>query len=100
MILETAFISITPGREEEFIAAVTKFGMPILQQATGFESVRIQRGIERNSTILLILKWQTLEDHTVGFRQGPLFAQWREVISPFFAQAPEVEHWHLSSPTN
>ena len=31
------------------------------------------------------------EDHTVGFRQGPLFPQWRAIVGPFFAQPPVVE---------
>jgi heme-degrading monooxygenase HmoA len=39
--------------------------------------------------------WDTLEDHTEGFRGGPLFAQWRAIVGPFFAQPPVVEHFTL-----
>jgi hypothetical protein len=39
--------------------------------------------------------WDTLEDHTVGFRNGPLFAQWRAIVGPFFAAPPVVEHFTL-----
>ena len=40
--------------------------------------------------------WQTLENHTVDFRQGPLFAEWRSFIGPFLAQPPQVEHFELA----
>ena len=39
--------------------------------------------------------WDSLDDHMVGFRQGPLFAQWRAIVGPFFAQPPQVEHFML-----
>jgi heme-degrading monooxygenase HmoA len=93
MVLETAFISVTPGREDEFIAAVRKDGQPILAEAKGWLGLTVQRGVERASTVLLCISWDTLEDHTVGFREGPLFPRWRAVISPFFAEPPHVEHW-------
>ena len=40
--------------------------------------------------------WQTLENHTVDFRQGPLFAEWRGFIGPFLAVPPHVEHLELA----
>jgi hypothetical protein len=94
MIIETAQISVTPGREAEFIEALTE-GKKILEQAEGFVHLHVSRGIERDSVIMLQLMWKTLENHTVDFRGGPLFPQWRAVIGPFFAdgQAPVVEHW-------
>ena len=94
MIIETAHISIEPGREEEFIAALHD-GKKVLEQAEGFVHLHVSRGIERESVVLLQIMWKTLENHTVDFRQGPLVPQWRAVIGPFFAegQSPAVEHW-------
>ena len=93
MITETAFISVTPGSEEAFLEAVTSDGLAVLNRAEGFISVIIKRGIERPSTFQLTLLWQQLEDHTEKFRGGPLFTEWRSIISPFFAEPPQVEHW-------
>lgn len=94
MIIETAHITVTPGREEEFLVALED-GKKVLSQAVGFQHIHVSRGIERPNVILLQLAWATLENHTVDFRQGELFAQWRAAISPFFADgtAPAVEHW-------
>jgi heme-degrading monooxygenase HmoA len=92
-IRETAYISVQPGTEAEFAAALQSAGIGVLQRAPGFLGIEVMRGIERPSVFQLTLTWATLEDHTEGFRGGPLFAEWRAVISPFFAEAPVVEHW-------
>lgn len=92
MIVETAFMTVTPGREDEFLAALED-AKAVIAQAEGFQTIQIHRGIERPSTFMLSITWDTLEHHTVGFREGPLFPQWRAIIGPFFAEAPHVEHW-------
>lgn len=94
MILETATISVLPGQEEQFLAALER-AKEVLAQATGWREIRVQRGIERPSVFLLAITWETLEDHTVGFREGELFGQWRAIIGPYFAEPPVVEHWAL-----
>jgi hypothetical protein len=43
----------------------------------------------------LMIFWDTLEDHTVHFRQSPAFAEWRAIVGPFFASPPVVEHFNL-----
>ena len=92
MILEAATIEVVPGRELEFLAALEQAKL-VLAQAAGFRGIQVHRGIERPSAFLLAITWETLEDHTVGFRGGELFAQWRAIIGPFFAEPPDVEHW-------
>jgi heme-degrading monooxygenase HmoA len=85
MIVERALIPITPGSEADFEAAMA--------QAKGFRSIRVTRGIESPSTYLLIIEWDTLEDHTVGFRESELFTRWRGLIGQYFAEPPSVEHY-------
>ena len=95
MIMETAFITVTPGLEADFEAALNE-AKQILARASGFEMIHVHRGVERPDTFLLAIGWRTLEDHTVGFRESDLFTKWRAIIGPFFAEAPQVEHWTLS----
>mgnify|MGYP006269519573 FL=1 len=97
MILETAFITVKPGQVANFIQAVETQGIEVLERADGFLGLEINVGIERPDTVLLALGWETLEDHTESFRGGPLFNQWRAVISPFFVEPPQVEHWEPQS---
>jgi heme-degrading monooxygenase HmoA len=92
MIVEMAAMSITPGQEEQFLGALEQ-AKGVLARAHGWQSIKVHRGVERPSTFLLAIGWETLEDHTVGFRGGDLFPEWRSLIGPFFAEPPVVEHW-------
>jgi heme-degrading monooxygenase HmoA len=94
MIMETAFIEIKPGLEGDFENAIME-AKKVLGQAPGFEVFHLHRGIERPGTYLLAIGWRSLEDHTVGFRESELFPKWRAIIGPFFAEAPQIEHWTL-----
>jgi heme-degrading monooxygenase HmoA len=92
VILENAVMSVHSGREEEFLDALVQ-ARAVLEQSHGFRELVVHRGIERPSSFLLLISWETLEDHTVGFRGGELFTQWRAILGPFFAEPPVVEHW-------
>ena len=95
MILEIADIRITPGKQAEFDAAIQHAVASVASQAKGFKGFRVNRGIESPERYVLMIFWETLENHTVDFRQGPLFPQWRAIIGPFFAAPPAVEHFTL-----
>lgn len=92
MITEIAFMTIVEGQEDAFLAALEQAKL-VIARAEGFRGVSVQRGIERPSTFVLTITWDTLEHHTEGFRGGPLFPEWRGHIGPYFAEAPQVEHW-------
>lgn len=95
MILEIADIRIPAGQNAAFEAAVEHGLATVASQAKGFKGATVNRGIESPERYVLQIFWDTLEDHTVGFRQGPLFAQWRAIVGPFFAVPPVVEHFEL-----
>jgi len=96
MITEVAFVTVLEGQETAFLAALDEACKNVLARAAGFVSFEVHRCIERPSTFMFLIKWETLEDHTVGFRGGPLFTEWRGYIGPFFAEPPLVEHWAAS----
>lgn len=95
MILELADIRIQPGRQAEFDAAIERGLTEVISQAQGYRGHAVHKGIESPERYILQIAWETLEDHTVHFRGGPLFPQWRAIVGPFFATAPQVEHYHL-----
>jgi heme-degrading monooxygenase HmoA len=95
MILEVADIRIQPGRQAEFDEAIQRGLKTVISRAKGFKGWKINKGIESPERYLLQIFWDTLEDHTVAFRGGPLFAEWRAIVSPFFAAPPVVEHFTL-----
>lgn len=93
MILEVAEIQIAPGQQADFEAAIQQGIANVISQARGFVRAEVQHGIESPERYLLLIQWQTLEDHTEHFRGGPLFPQWRAIVGPFFAVPPRVEHF-------
>jgi len=97
MILEIADIRIAPGQNAAFEEAIQRGLATVISQAQGFKGAKVNRGIESPERYVLQIFWATLEDHTVAFRQGPLFPQWRAIVGPFFAAPPVVEHFELTA---
>lgn len=95
MILEVADIRIQPGQQAAFEAAIRRGAQTVIGQAKGYLGHTVHHGIEAPERYLLQIRWATLENHTVDFRQSPAFAEWRAVVGPFFATPPVVEHFTL-----
>jgi len=95
MILELADIRIHPGQQADFDEAIQRGLNTVANRAKGFRGWKVQKGVESPERYLLMIYWDTLEDHTVGFRGGPLFPEWRAIVGPFFASPPVVEHFEL-----
>ncbi|MEI6601041.1 MAG: antibiotic biosynthesis monooxygenase [Comamonadaceae bacterium] len=95
MILELADIRIHPGQNAAFEEAIDRGLRTVIPAAKGFQGYKVNRGIESSERYILQIFWDTLEDHTVGFRQSPAFSQWRAIVGPFFAAPPVVEHFEL-----
>lgn len=95
MILEVADFRIAPGRGAEFDVALQQGLTQVVARAKGMRGWKVNKGVESPERYLLMIFWDTLEDHTEGFRGGPLFAEWRAIVGPFFAAPPSVEHFTL-----
>ena len=92
MIIEVATIRVKQGLEAEFEAAVGK-AVDAFRRAEGCLGLALTRCVEDPSHYDVVIRWKTLEDHTVGFRGSPLFAEWRALVGPFFAEPPSVKHY-------
>jgi len=97
MILEIADIRIPPGKQAEFDAAIQRGVETVVSKAKGFRRYQVQKCIESPERYVLLIEWETLENHTVDFRGGPLFPQWRAIVGPYFASPPVVEHFTLGA---
>jgi heme-degrading monooxygenase HmoA len=95
MILELADIRIHPGQQAAFDEAIQRGLETVISQAKGFQGFKVNKGIESPERYILQIFWATLENHTVDFRESPLFTQWRAIVGPFFASPPVVEHFEL-----
>ena len=97
MILELADIRIHTGQNAAFEEAIKRGIDTIAARAKGFQGYKVNRGIESPERYILQFFWDMLEDHTVAFRQGPLFPEWRAIVGPFAVAPPAVEHFEIVS---
>lgn len=95
MILELADIRIQPGQQAAFDEAIQRGINTVIAKAKGFQGYKVNKGIENPDRYILEIFWETLENHTVDFRESPAFAEWRAIVGPFFATPPNVEHFNL-----
>lgn len=93
MIVEIADFRVDPKDHEVFGKALQRGVQTVLSKAEGYRAHSILACIESPGRYVLKVQWDTVEAHTVGFRQSAAFADWRAIIGPFFAQPPHVEHF-------
>jgi heme-degrading monooxygenase HmoA len=98
-ILEHALLTVTPGREDEFERAFD-LARPIISGMPGFRDLTLLRGIESPSTYLLLVGWNSVEDHETGFRGSAQYEQWRSLLHGFYDPFPVVEHFTLVAPSD
>lgn len=94
MILEIAEFTVISGKADEFVAGLTS-GMEVIRRAEGCLGAQMAVAVEDAHTVVLLVRWRTLDDHLVTFRQGPLFPQYRQHINGLFVGQPRVHHYPL-----
>jgi heme-degrading monooxygenase HmoA len=92
VIIEHALLRIRPGQEDDF-ATTMEGAKSIIASIPGFIDLIVSRGIESPDTFLLTVRWETLEAHTVGFRESPQYQEWRRLLHHFYDPFPTVEHF-------
>jgi len=95
MILEVAEIYVNEGTGSDFEAAIAKSAKLYISKTDGYISHELQRSMEDPTRYLLLIEWETLEAHTVNFRESDVFPKHRELISPYFAKPLFVHHFEL-----
>ncbi|MDO7836147.1 antibiotic biosynthesis monooxygenase [Sphingobium sp. HBC34] len=91
MITEIAQIEIDPAQRSAFEAAVQS-AEPHFRAAKGFRSFALTRSIEYPGRYRLLIGWDSVDDHMIGFRNSDGFQAWRALASPFFLLPPQIEH--------
>jgi heme-degrading monooxygenase HmoA len=92
MVLEHAVLDVVTGREADFEEAFAA-AKTIIAASPGFRSLQLMQCIEERNRYLLLVEWETLEDHTHGFRRSAAYQQWRELLHHFYEPFPVVEHY-------
>jgi heme-degrading monooxygenase HmoA len=92
VILELAILDVKSGSEADFEAAF-KEAQQLIMRIEGYISHSLQKCVEKQSRYLLLVNWQTLEAHTIGFRESAEYAEWKRLLHHFYQPFPTVEHY-------
>jgi heme-degrading monooxygenase HmoA len=92
MILEVAPLSVKIGKEVEFEVAFD-IAEKIISSMSGYITHELRRCLERRNEYLLLVQWQTLEDHEIGFRKSPQYLEWKALLHHFYEPFPTVLHY-------
>jgi len=92
MILEVAILNIRPGESADFERAFAE-AQAIIASMPGYVSHQLLRCLETPDQYIFLVHWQTLADHTPGFRQSPQYQEWKRLLHHFYEPFPTVEHY-------
>jgi heme-degrading monooxygenase HmoA len=92
VILEAALLQVVTERAAEFEEAFRQ-ASPLIESMNGYLGHELNRCIESPGRYLLVVRWQRLEDHTVGFRESAEYQEWRRLLHHFYDPFPVVEHF-------
>ena len=96
MILEVAILDVKPSQEAAFERDF-KVASPYISSVAGFISHELQRCLEKKNRYILLVRWETLEAHTEGFRQSAQYAEWKKLLHHYYDPFPAVEHYERVS---
>jgi heme-degrading monooxygenase HmoA len=92
MILEMAVLDVKAGSVAAFETAIGK-ARPLIEATEGFQKLEVRPCLETENRYLLLVWWDSLESHTIGFRQSERYQKWREALHDFYDPFPLVEHF-------
>lgn len=91
-VLEVAILDVISGREQEFQSAFSE-AQEIIASMPGYLGHELQRCMENRSRYILLVRWDSLEAHTVGFRESSQYQQWKSLLHHFYDPFPIVQHY-------
>lgn len=92
MILEAAMLQVKPGLTSDFEQSF-KEASSLISSIEGYKGHELQKCLEDDHKYLLLVKWEKLEDHTIGFRESSQYQTWKAMLHPYYSPFPVVEHF-------
>lgn len=91
-ILEKAVLDIKLGQNQAFELAFAK-AQSLISSMKGYLSHDLQQCLEKPNRYLLLVNWESLEDHEIGFRESSEYQEWKALLHHFYDPFPAVEHY-------
>lgn len=95
MILEVAILDVKEGQQEQFERDFL-IARRSISRIKGYAGHSLRKCLENRNRYLLLVDWNTLEDHTIGFRQSPEYSEWKKLLHHYYDPFPVVEHFETT----
>jgi len=92
VILEVAILDVKKGEEKNFESAFSRAQI-IISSMEGYISHQLKNCIEKPNRYILLVNWETIENHTIGFRESKQYQEWQKLLHHFYDPFPEVHHY-------
>ena len=92
MILEVAILNVKDGQQKQFQTDFATAGQ-FIRSVKGYVRHSLRKCVEQHNKYILLVDWENLEDHTIGFRQSPQYLEWKRLLHHYFDPFPTVEHY-------
>lgn len=92
MIQEVAHLTVKPGESTSFETTMEE-AKHIIASQPGFIEMTVRKCLDEPDQYLLSVKWDTLEDHTIGFRTSPDYELWKTLLHHYYDPFPTVYHY-------
>ncbi len=92
--MEVAILDVKPDQTQVFETAFLQ-AQTIISSMKGYVSHQLQKCLEKPNRYILLVNWETLEDHTKGFRGSDAYQEWRRLLHHFYDPFPDVEHYEI-----
>jgi heme-degrading monooxygenase HmoA len=98
VILEIAQLQVKPEQSAEFEAAFN-VAQVIISSMPGYMGHELQKCIEQANHYMLLVRWESVEHHEIGFRKSIQYQEWRKLLHHFYDPFPTVLHYELVNGT-
>ena len=92
MIIEIAQLQVRPGRSR-IRASVSLRSKKVISSMPGYLGHELQRCVEQDHHYMLLVHWETVEHHEIGFRKSAGYQEWRRLLHHFYDPFPTVLHY-------
>lgn len=92
MILEVAVLNIKKGLSKDFEKSFNE-AEKIISSMKGYVSHELKKSVENQDKYLLLVNWETIQDHEEGFRKSDAYQEWKALLHHFYEPFPTVEHY-------
>ncbi len=92
MILEVAILNVVDGKEKQFEKDF-EIATQYISSINGYIKHSSKKCIEKTNQYILLVEWETLENHTVGFRESLQYIEWKKLLHHYYDPFPTVEHY-------